>query len=101
MGTRESASVVAIHARARSVPATPSKKGGVCYYFDGELQGCDTYARFANDGSQTPPPAGEPWLYGVIDTDHLLLIMGCTNADPCTITSVQVWQASAANNLAN
>jgi hypothetical protein len=83
------------------VPATSSKKGGVCYYFDRALEGCDTYTQFTNNGLQAPPPTGRPWLYGVIDSDHLLLVMGCTNADPCTIRSVQVWQSSAARNLSN
>jgi len=83
------------------MPATVSSDGKVCYYYDGAQQACTTYRQFTNDGAQSPPSAGQGWEYGVIDIDHLVLIMGCANEHPCTINSVQVWQASAADNLRN
>lgn len=59
-------------------------------------QGASDILQFVNT-----PPAVAPWNYAIVDNDHLVLIMGCTNANPCTVSSVQVWQANTASNVSN
>lgn len=85
----------------RWIKATASLKGSVCYFYDDVQEGCTTYSKFTNDGVQTPPPTGQAWEYGVIDTGHLILISGCPNAHKCTIYSVKVWQTDASGNVTN
>lgn len=80
------------------VPATATKKGSITYYFDGGQVGrAITYSQFTN---QAPPPtAATPWTFGVIDRQHLVLILGAGSSTPMRVQSVTVWQASRANNL--
>lgn len=81
------------------VPATASVSGSLCWYFDGVQQGsCVTYSQFTN---QSPTPVGQPWAYGVIDQQHILISLGSGSSSPMTVKSVKVWQASAAANLHN
>ena len=40
-----------------------------------------------------------PWTFGILDQQHVVLILGTGPGEPMTIESVNVWQASAANNL--
>jgi hypothetical protein len=81
--------------------ATASSDGSACYYYDRVQQACTTWTKFVNDGARGPPPTGQPWEYGVIDNDHLLLVSGCANAHPCTISRIEAWQKDAAGNLQN
>ena len=81
--------------------ATATSDGSACYYYDRVQQACTTWRKFINDGAQAPPPVGQPWEYGVVDSDHLLLVSGCANAHPCTIARIEAWQQSAAENLQN
>jgi hypothetical protein len=82
------------------VPATPTTQGYSKYYFDWvQLGGQQVWTQFLNDGSLLPPPTGQPWAFGVIDTGHLLLILGTGVGQPMNVTAVNVWQASSANNL--
>lgn len=82
------------------IPATATKKGSLTYYFDGVQVGQPfTYSRFTN---QAPPPnANTPWAFGVIDNQHLVLILGSGASTPLQVQAVTVWQASAARNLRN
>lgn len=82
------------------VPATATKKGSLTYYFDGVQVGqAITYSQFTN---QRPPPTTmTPWTYGIIDQQHLVLILGTGSSTPMKVKSVSVWQASASRNLHN
>lgn len=81
-------------------PATATTKGSLSYYFDGVQVGATyTYTKWTN---QPPPPgANTPWTFGVIDSRHLVLIIGTGPPAPMQIKSIQVWQPSGVNNLHN
>jgi hypothetical protein len=79
------------------VPATDTTAGYVRYYFDGQpLGGDQRWTKFAD---QPPPPTNQAWSFGRLDQQHLVLILGTGVNEPLTIRSVNVWQASDANNL--
>jgi len=82
------------------IPATATKKGSLTYYFDGVQVGPKTnYSEFTN---QPPvPTTATPWTFGVIDKQHMVLILGTGASTPMHVYSVKVWQASAANNMHN
>jgi hypothetical protein len=79
------------------VPATRSTQGYAQYYFDG-VATSDTvmWERYTN---QPPPPGRAPWTFGIIDQQHLVLILDTGAEQPMTVASVSVWQSSPAKNL--
>lgn len=79
------------------VPATDSSQGYARFYFDGVPVGPDQ--RWTRYSDQPPPPTGQPWAFGALDQRHLVLILGTGINEPMTVRSVQVWQASASQNL--
>jgi len=79
------------------LPATPEKKGIGRFYFDGKQIGEDVeWEMFSN---QQGIPDAQPWKFGIIDKQHLVLILGTGPNQPMTVRSVNVWQASDAQNL--
>ena len=78
------------------VPATEHSKGYVKFAFDGQQIGQTQEWTMLKD--QPPPPTGQPWLFGIIDRQHLFLIISTGAGQPLTVRSVNVWQASTANN---
>jgi hypothetical protein len=80
------------------VPATATTPGSYTYYFDGVQIGKKvTFTKYTN---QPPvPTATTPWTYGIVDKQHLVLILSVGSTSPMTVQNVQVWQASTANNL--
>jgi hypothetical protein len=79
------------------VPATNSTAGYARFYFDGKPMGPDRqWTKFEN---QPPPPTNQPWAFGRLDQQHLVLILGTGLHEPMTIRAVNVWQASSSNNL--
>lgn len=82
------------------IPATGSANGMLAFFFDDVQIGPATlYSQFT---TQAPPPTlTTPWTWGVIDQQHLALILGAGTSSPVTVRSVHAWQASAANNLTN
>jgi hypothetical protein len=81
------------------VPATATSSGYSRFYFDGNPIGPDQQWTLFSD--QPPPPTQQPWAFGVIDRQHLMLILGTGIGEPMTVQSVNVWQVSAAQNLRN
>jgi hypothetical protein len=79
-------------------PATSATPGSLTYYFDDVLMGSLSYSQFT---TQTPPPTGQPWSYGIIDNNHLTLILGNASAARMQIRSVNVWQATGTHNVTN
>src|SRR5262249_36182692 len=78
------------------VPATASKNGYAEHYFDDQKIGwAVAWSQYTN---QAPPPR-PPWTFGVIDNNHLVLILGTGIGEPMTVKSVNVWQASDINNM--
>ncbi len=71
------------------VPATPSVHGYAKFLFDDVQLGSDITWRLHQD--KTPPPQA-PWLFSIIDSNHLVLILGTGIGAPMTVKSVNVWQ---------
>jgi hypothetical protein len=82
------------------VPATGTTKGYAQYYFDGQPTN-DKVAWSKYAPSDTPPPGTAGWTFGVLDQQHVVLILGTGKNEPMTLRSVNVWQASTANNVKN
>ena len=80
------------------VPATASSHGRAQYYFDNQATNdAITWSQYT--GNESPPPGAAPWTFGVLDRQHVALILGTGSAEPMTLQSVHVWQKSAAENL--
>lgn len=78
------------------VPATATQDGYAEHYFDGRRVGRRiAWRQFTN---QAPPPK-PPWMFSIIDRNHLVLILGTGPNEPMTIQSVNVWQASDVQNM--
>jgi hypothetical protein len=85
------------------VPATSYTQRYFQWYFDG-LPTSDrvTYNYYNCTNPPSPPSttAGWPPLYGVLDCQHPELLMGPGGTSGILrVYSVDVWQASAANNI--
>ena len=80
------------------VPATSTAQGYAKWYFDGQQIGPTVHWN-QYDPSAPPAPVNGSTAYSVLDTRHLALILGTNPSDPMTVSNVQVWQASAANDI--
>jgi hypothetical protein len=79
------------------VPATSSTKGYAKWFFDDvQVGNTVTWDQFRQ--SSMPPPVASSTAFSVMDTRHLVLILG-TGGNPVTISAVSVWQKSTANNI--
>lgn len=80
------------------VPATATTNGQIAWYRDGIQVGSTvTYSQFT---TQTPPPVAT-WNYGIIDNDHMLLLIGSgtdTGSD-IQVDRVTVYQGPGACNI--
>ncbi len=82
------------------VPATDSRPGSFTFYFDNQQEGDPvSYTKFTNQ--QPPPNVDKPWTFGVADQQHMVLILGTGASTPMIVRSVNVWQASTADNMVN
>src|SRR5579859_51430 len=74
------------------VPASAASEGYAEFYFDQRPVGKKiVWVKFTN---QDDVPDGQPWKFGVLDNQHLALILGTGIGKPMTVASVNVWQAS-------
>jgi hypothetical protein len=81
------------------VAASASRQGYAKFFFNGAQVG-NTITWNQYDPSAGPPPAtGNGTAYSVLDKLHLALILGTGSSTPNTVYNVQVWQASAADNI--
>jgi hypothetical protein len=79
------------------VPATDTSQGYAEYYFDDKKTADKvTWTKFRGE---PPPPGAAPWTFGVIDQQHLAVILDSGPGQPMTVKSVNVWQSSPAGNL--
>ncbi len=78
------------------IPATATQKGSGRYYFDGKPIGStvewDPYT------GQPPAQGKQGWSFGILDRQHLVLLLGTGARQPMTVKSVNVWQKSDAKN---
>jgi hypothetical protein len=79
------------------VPATDTAQGYAEYYFD-DKQTNDkiTWTKFRGE---PPPPGTTPWTFGVIDQQHLVVLLDSGPRQPMTVKSVNIWQSSSTGNL--
>lgn len=83
----------------RWVPATPSTKGRLEFYFDRVLQPKMTIVWDLYVPGAAPPYAPGTTAGASLDVQHLWLMLGTGAPNPMTIYSVEVWQKSAAGNI--
>jgi hypothetical protein len=81
------------------IPATDSSNGSITFYLDEvAVIGPILYSQFT---TQSPPPTtSTPWTFGVIDQQHIALILG-GGGNPLNVNAVNVWQLNDSNNLHN
>lgn len=79
------------------VPATGTHMGYARFYLDGQPVGPDQ--QWTTFTGQAPPPTGQTWAFGILDQQHLVLILGTGVGEPMTVQSVNVWQNSTSQNL--
>jgi hypothetical protein len=78
------------------IPATDISNGYAEYYFDGKPTADRiTWSRFRG---QPGPPGPAPWTFGIIDRQHLAILLDSGPGQPMTVKSVNVWQASTDGN---
>ena len=80
------------------VPATSSTQGYVQFFMDRQAIGARTLWNQQALSGVSPPPVS-PWEFGVVDGQHLCLILGAGPSTPMSVYSVNVWQPSSASNL--
>lgn len=80
------------------VPAAGARPGRIAYYFDGRQVGPAVTWR-AGAAAALPAGPDDPAAFSVIDRQHLALILGSGLGERMKVRSVNVWQASARNNL--
>jgi hypothetical protein len=81
------------------VPATSSRQGYAKFFFNGvQVGNTITWSQY-NPSAAPPPSARNGTAYSVLDKLHLALILGTGNSSPNTVYGVEVWQASAADNI--
>ena len=79
------------------VPATATADGYAQWYFDGEEVGrAITWELFTN---QSPASTSAAMNYGILDLQHLVVILGTGLRYPMTVSAVSVWQKSADGNV--
>jgi hypothetical protein len=79
------------------VPATDKSPGYAQYYFDGVATPDKiTWTKFHGEIDN---PGTTPWTFGIIDQQHLAILLDSGPGQPMTVKSVNVWQASPAGNL--
>jgi hypothetical protein len=79
------------------VPATATTQGYIQFYMDEALIAGPMRWNQWQVG-QLPPPVTNVSAMAGMDLRHMFLIFGTGTSYPMTVHSVQVWQASAANN---
>ena len=84
------------------VPATATAPGSLTFYLDDVQQGVPLeWAQYDTNKVSPPVEPTASWRFGVIDGQHLVLIFGAGRGTPLHVRSVNVWQASAANNVSH
>jgi hypothetical protein len=83
------------------VPATPTTKGYLKFYFDGVQTASPTFYWNYWDAASPPPPlpVNGSTAMSVMDQRHMAMILGTGTNQPMTVYSVQVWQASSGENI--
>ncbi|HEY0106822.1 MAG TPA: hypothetical protein VGB91_12120, partial [Rhizomicrobium sp.] len=80
------------------IPATSHSDGRASWYFDGNRIGEDVTWKQHTD---QPPDRNhwKEWSFGVLDKNHLVVIIGGGVNLPMVVKSVNVWQKSGDDNV--
>jgi hypothetical protein len=81
------------------VPAAGSRQGYAKFFFNGVKIGNTITWNQYNPSVGPPPSTSNGTAYSVLDTLHLALILGTGTSTSNTIYNVEVWQASAADDI--
>jgi len=79
------------------IPATEETEGYAQFYFDDQPVGKKIMWQPFN--GQEPSDKLEPWTFGLLDQQHLILLLGTGNNQSMIVRAVNVWQKSRKNNL--
>jgi hypothetical protein len=80
------------------VPATATTQGYVKFYFNGQQVG-NTITWNKYIPGPGPPSLSNGTAFSVLDQLHLALILGAGSSTSTTVYNVEVWQASAVNDI--
>ncbi len=78
------------------VPATDQKNGYIQFYFDGEP--VNKRVEWSKYDESLPIEDEDLRSFALLDTQHIILLLGSGNDMPMTVRSVSVWQNSDDNN---
>lgn len=78
------------------VPATTTRRGSLTYYFDGRPTN-DAVSWTQYEG-QKPPPGKASWTFGILDKQHLVLLLSTGVGQPMAVRNVRVWQKDSSQN---
>lgn len=78
------------------IPATEETEGMAQFFFNDTPIGKPATWEMYKD--QAPSMRKEPWTFGIIDRQHLVLILGTGKNQPMTVRAVHVWQKSHNHN---
>lgn len=79
------------------VPATKNSLGYGQFYFDDQPIGNKITWEIFDD--QPPSRKKEKWTFGILDRQHIVIILGTGLNQPLNVRSVKVWQKNSNNNL--
>src|SRR5208282_3443137 len=82
------------------VPATATSQGYAKFYFNGTQVGNTITWNQYNPANGPTPSLSNGSAFSVMDEQHLALILGAGSNSSNTVSNVEVWQASAAQNVA-
>jgi hypothetical protein len=79
------------------IPATATTPGSIKFFLnDSQVGPGITWTQFT--GQAPPPGPAAPWTFGIIDQQHLGVIVG-SSSGPIKVKSIDVWQVDGSNNL--
>ena len=83
----------------RWIPATHTSRGSLAFFLDDRKVAEWSWSKF-DDQLHTPPVMPDtPWRFGVIDQQHLVLMINGGVKWPMTVHSIKVWQRDASKNI--
>jgi len=78
------------------VPATNSTDGYAQHFFDDVPTGDRIHwSRFEN---QAPPPGAASWTFGIMDWQHMVVVLSVGRNQTMSVKSVNIWQSGSAAN---
>jgi hypothetical protein len=83
----------------RWIPATDTSRGSLSFFLDDRKVAEWSWSKFDDQLHQPPITSEAPWRFGVIDQQHLVLLINGGFKWPMTVLSIKVWQKDASKNI--